>query len=93
MPNLYTPIDDHTMAIVVNTGPGSISYCVVSTQELVGMAVILLEIAGMMALAGKPMPEPDKLPPLPAPVHALAPTIIMATQAAFDVELVGAYFY
>jgi RHS repeat-associated protein len=87
-PNLYTPIDDHTLAVVMNTGPGSISYCVISTNELVGFAVVLLAIATLAEAGGR---VPDPLPQ-PAPAFA-STTILQAAAAEMDIDVVGAYFY
>jgi RHS repeat-associated protein len=89
-PKLFTPIDDHTLAIVLNSGPGSISYCVISTNELLGIAGVLLAIAGLAEATGQPIPDP--LPPVPAPAFAQT-TILQVAGAAMDIDLAGAFFF
>ncbi len=89
-PNLFTPIDAQTMAVVMDGGPGVIVYCVISQNELLGFSAVLLAIATLAALGGQ-IPVP--LPPVPEPAFAAAGTMVEAAEASMDLDLAGAYFY
>ena len=87
-PNLFTPIDLSSFAVVFNAGPGAISYCVISRHELLGSAGFLLLIAAAVGAGCEEDPQieeelenPEEQPtPVPVATFTLPSIDLAATE-------------